>query len=276
MGEAAILHLVYSTGFIVSIFLRLAEPKPVQLLLDIGNSKIKWGLLNEQQPVFNVASHAYREEMIEVIAGRYWADISPNRVVAANVAGPDLAAQLHSWVEKTWHIPVEFLVPRRRAGGVVNGYLIPEQLGADRWAALIGAAQHPHGHLCIVDCGTALTIDILTADNQHQGGLIIPGRELMRRALLTGTAQVRDTRGDNTRIFGGDTGSAVAGGILYTMVALIDRVQADLAAELDAPVAILLSGGEAALLAPLLAGPINYQPHLVLDGLAVIAQSFLE
>jgi len=245
----------------------------MQLLLDIGNSKIKWGLMDEYDTIFNIAAHSHREKTIAAIARRYWADISPTRVVAANVAGEEAAAQVRAWVEQAWQVPVEFLAPCGYAFGVVNGYFAPELLGADRWAALIAVAQHPHGDLCIVDCGTALTVDALSADNRHLGGMIVPGLGLMRKSLQTDTAMVRATQGANFQLLGGDTGSAVAAGTMYTLVALIERVRGDLEAELGAPITILLTGGDGAILAPLLSGPIDYQPNLVLQGLAVVAKS---
>ena len=240
------------------------------LLLDIGNSRVKWGILVVEGQIPRVESRSHRDHGIWDVAESCWSDLSPTRVIASNVAGNNLAGELQEWVRITWQLEVEFLVPAVEAYGVINAYREPSRLGADRWAALLGAARRPHGHLCVVDCGTAVTIDVLSADNVHLGGLIVPGLRLMRDSLVAGTAGIRHTWGVEAALLACDTGSAVAGGALYATIALIDRVVADLTAELSAPVTILLTGGDAALMLPLLAGTIEYEANLVLYGLAVV------
>ncbi|CAK0750980.1 Type III pantothenate kinase [Gammaproteobacteria bacterium] len=241
------------------------------LLLDIGNSRVKWGVLADEGRISGVASRSLGGHGIGGIAESCWSSFSPTRVIASNVAGSNLAGELRGWVWATWQQEVEFLVPTERAYGVTNAYRDPSRLGADRWAALLGAARRPHGHLCVVDCGTAVTLDLLSADNVHLGGLIVPGRRLMRDSLVTGTAGVRYTWGAEAVLLACDTGSAVAGGALYATIALIDRVVADLVEEFSAPVTVLLTGGDGALLLPLLAGTVEYEANLVLHGLAVTA-----
>lgn len=242
------------------------------LLLDIGNSRIKWGTLDGEGYISGIGSRPHRLHGVGNIAKHCWLDMSPYRVVASNVAGNTLACELQEWVWATWQLEVEFLRPEAQAHGVVNAYRNPTLLGSDRWAALLGAARRPHGPLCIVDCGTAVTMDAITSDNIHLGGFIVPGLELMRDSLITGTAGIRHACGtEETAFLARDTGSAVAGGTLYTIVALIDRVVADLTAELCATVTVLLTGGDAALMVPLLASPVEYEADLVFHGLAIVA-----
>ena len=241
------------------------------LLLDIGNSAVKWAILVDGSHLSCLDTRVHGQAGITHIAEAHWRSFSPYRVVASNVAGEALARELCNWVRLTWRIEVEFLRPCACAYGVVNAYPDPARLGADRWAALVGAAQRSHGPLCVVDCGTAITIDVLSATNVHLGGLIAPGLRLMRHALAVGTAGVRCLEGAEATLLARDTGSAVAGGTLYAVVALIDRVVADLAVELAERVTILLTGGDAMLVRPLLGGIVEYDADLVMRGLAVVA-----
>ena len=77
-------------------------------------------------------------------------------------------------------------VRRDSACGLRNGYRDPAQLGVDRWLAMCAAWQQFPGSLCVVDAGTAVTIDVVAADGAHSGGLILPGVCLDGNRAATG------------------------------------------------------------------------------------------
>ena len=160
---------------------------------------------------------------------------------------------------------------------MINAYVEPQRLGSDRWAALIGAHAAVSGPLCVVDCGSAVTLDALDVKGQHLGGLIIPGLDMMRGALINNTSGIHEqalARGEGeVSVLARDTQGAVTGGVLYTLIAVIDRVTADLAADLQSPLTRVITGGDAERLLPLLAGPYRHEPELVLQGLAIVAES---
>ena len=245
------------------------------LLVDAGNSGVKWGTfrgdrkhgrINQGQTV-RLGEGRFAETV-----GAVWAMIDPpDRVVVSNVAGEAFAEGLNAWVKSLWGLEAEFIDSAAEALGVANGYEEPERLGVDRWAALLGAHDRIEGASCIVDCGTAITIDVLDAEGGHLGGLIIPGVDLMRDALFDGTDGVCDTDGGQASLLASDTAGAVNGGTLYTAVAVIDRVTADVSAELAGKVTRVITGGGAKELLPLLAGEFRHEPDLVLQGLAAIA-----
>ena len=242
------------------------------LLLDIGNSRVKWGLLerNELLPG-GTAAHAGAD--LRAVLDGAWAKLArPERVLTCNVAGADCAQWLTDWIRAAWDMTPEFIVPQQQACGVTNAYVEPQRLGADRWAALLAAHMHIPGTACIVDCGSAVTIDALAANGEHLGGLILPGLSMMRRALIKDT-HIPDTPGyGQVSLLARDTGDAVTGGVLYALVAAIDRITADVARELRGPMTRVISGGDAECVLPLLAEPYRHEPHLVLQGLAVLAQ----
>lgn len=247
------------------------------LLVDIGNSRVKWAL--SDGVAFTAQGAAPHKDIpaTELFTAAWETLSAPQRVLVANVAGKIMATALRAWVKATWSLEVEFLVPRRRACGVTNAYVEAQRLGADRWAALIGAHARVPGNVCVIDCGSALTIDALDANGRHLGGLIIPGLAMMHDALIRNTGGISEqsvAQGDsNVSVLARDTQGAVNGGALYTLIAVIDRVTADLAADLQAPLTRVICGGDAERLLALLAENYRYEPDLVLHGLAVIAES---
>ncbi|MCK7498150.1 MAG: type III pantothenate kinase [Comamonadaceae bacterium] len=154
------------------------------------------------------------------------------------------------------------------AFGVINSYVPPERLGADRWAALVAARARGAGAMCVVDAGTALTIDALDAHGVFRGGVILPGVALQRAALAHGTESV----GAAAMAFGGclahDTAAAVAGGTLYGLAGAVDRVLDEQAQQLGEPATVLVTGGDGPRLLPLLRHAAEPVPDLVLHGVA--------
>jgi type III pantothenate kinase len=196
----------------------------------------------------------------------------PAGICIANVAGTQLAQQLSGWIETRWGITPVFIATTGQACGVTNAYAVPGSLGVDRWAALIGAHHHGGGATCIVDCGTAITLDMLAADGVHQGGLILPGIEMMKQMLLKNTAVVNtSTTQQVAKLFAMSTGDAVNSGALYMAAAAIDRTVGDMAEALGIAADVIITGGDASRIATLLAMPVRHDPELVLKGLAILA-----
>lgn len=247
------------------------------LLLDAGNSRLKWATLRHGH-FERGGSFEHGAGMPGELASAAWGELdAPESVLVANVAGEPLRRALNSWVKRHWKLIPEYLQSTAEAFGIRNAYREPQRLGIDRWLALLAARELYSGPLCVIDCGTALTLDVLAQDDRHLGGLIIPGMRLMQEAL-TGRAegirqQIQEASHEQVTLLGTDTGSAVAGGTLYAEVAVIDRVLNDLRAEVGQSLRCVLTGGDAPRLQPLLAFRTEHQPDLVLLGLARVARS---
>ncbi len=242
------------------------------LVVDIGNTRLKWahakrGYLADQ-------GHAFypRSGVTEVLEEHWSSLVPPYRVLACNVAGAVIADALSGWVARHWSCPVDFVAARPEGWGVTNAYLEPGRLGADRWAALIAAHRRVSAPVCIVDCGTAITIDVLAAGGQHLGGLILPGLTLMRRILARHTDAIPEVSGGSPSLLARSTNDAVAAGTLYAPIALVERVIADSEAALEAEVICIACGGDAHLFAPHFARSVICEHDLVLQGTAVIAE----
>jgi type III pantothenate kinase len=241
------------------------------LLVDIGNTRVKWALA-EGTALGEDAAAEHGGNLAACLEAS-WARLRrPRRMLVANVAGDTAGAVLTGWALGRWGVTPEFLVAAEVACGVRNAYAQPGQLGPDRWAGLVGAWFLYHEAVCVVDCGTAVTLDVLSDEGEHLGGLILPGLAMMRGALVTGTRGVRPAGEVEVALLARNTAGAVAGGTLYALVAAVDRIAADVSAEAGHPVRLVLTGGDADTLRPLLAGRWSHHPELVLQGLAVIAE----
>jgi type III pantothenate kinase len=245
------------------------------LLLDIGNSFIKWCWLDDGR-LCDAGEVLHAEAALASVLDEAWQDLpQPEAVWVSNVAGNELAGALEQWLQQTWGLLPEYATSNASRDEVRNAYNEPGRLGVDRWLALLAAYEISKQAVCIIDCGTAITVDVMASSGQHLGGLIVPGLGMMRDGLYAGAHGVEDavTAPPAGGLLACDTAGAVEGGTLYAVVAFIDRVCADMERELDEPMTCLLTGGDAPDILPLLNVEIEHEPLLVLQGLALIAEN---
>jgi len=247
---------------------------PDWLLIDAGNTNLKW-TVSRNGEMSSVGRMAYPDkDLVKSLSSLWPLATPPQRVLLVSVATEPRVQALKNWVQKSWRLPLEIVSAQARACGVVNGYVQADQLGADRWTALIAARHLLSGAVCIIDCGTATTLDAINAEGRHLGGLIVPGLGLMRASLLENTARIRgDVGGAADVLLARDTQSAVSGGSLQATAGFIERLQRQVSEMIGAPLTTILCGGNAPDLLPLLPDEVCYEPDLVLKGLNIIAMS---
>jgi type III pantothenate kinase len=227
------------------------------LCLDAGNTRLKFGLRDGPDWALR---EALDYDDFDSLPRRL--PDAPTRIVACNVAG-DLARRRIEDLAARMCVTLDWLQSSPLACGVSNGYDTPGQLGADRWAALIGA-RALHADAClVVMAGTATTIDALDAQGRFRGGLILPGLTMMRSALARNTAGLPDACG-YYRQLATNTDDAIVSGALHATLGAIERVRSTL----EAGATCLLSGGAAVELAPFVVTPCRSIDNLVLEGLA--------
>jgi len=244
----------------------------MRLLVDVGNSAVKWAL-ESADGIVDDDRLVHRGRDIDGQLSLAWGSLQrPAEVCVVNVAGEAMASALTAWTRQHWSLIPRFFSTGDTACGVTNAYSVPEKLGVDRWAALIGAHQQCSGAVCVVDCGTAITLDLLAANGQHQGGLILPGITMLKQVLLADTAEVKSSAEPPlASLLASSTGAAVHSGAVYMVVAAIDRLVHDLTAKQGQDLEVLITGGDAGAILTLLAQPAHHDPELVLKGLAILA-----
>ena len=227
------------------------------LCLDAGNSRLKCGLFDGAGwRMQGALGYDAFDDLVDELPEM------PTRIVACNVAGEAVRLRIAALADRL-ALPLDWLASSAAACGVSNGYDTPEQLGADRWAALIAARSLHPGPCVVVMAGTATTIDALDGDGRFCGGLILPGLSLMRAALAHNTADLPHAAG-RYRALPTNTDDAIVSGAIHATLGAIERIYAKLGADARC----LLSGGAAVELAPHLGLPHRLVDNLVLEGLA--------
>lgn len=247
----------------------------MKLLIDVGNSRIKWANLCGEE-LRNAGEMDHRRNAAASIAELLErCSAKPACVLAANVAGGVFADALAEAVEKRWGLPVEFARSQAVAGSVRNGYLDYRQLGVDRWLAILAAAKLYQKAVCVVDAGTAVTVDQVDDNGQHLGGIIVPGLALMRNALTGHTGELEKwvdfgewPEPQDPVFFGRHTEEAMRGGALLAIRTLIEACMKTARDRWSAPV-LVLTGGDAARIIPHIRFTVEHRPLLVLEGLGL-------
>ncbi len=248
------------------------------LLLDVGNSRLKWGVLDDDniRRTGHIAHDRIRERGLQELTSKL-----PRRVdavFASNVAGTSFATRLSGVVGMHCHCDVRFARSERRGWGVTNSYRQPRRMGVDRWVAMVGAWAEMQSSCLIVDVGTAVTIDALDDDGVHLGGQIIPGVATMAQSLSSATSDIPLVRASAKRVandlemFGHNTAAAVREGSQNAVVGAIERAIRTLQSNGYDPT-IVLTGGDASRILKSLEETLLHRPHLVLQGLAHMLES---
>lgn len=254
----------------------------MKLLVDLGNSQLKWafgtaaGLL-----AVGDASHGAEPELAAIFRAGY----APDEIRVANVAGDAAGARLAEALRAHFGLTPSFARSAPGGAGVRSGYADPAQLGIDRWLAICAAFAQYRGALCVVDTGTATTIDLVNGAGDHEGGLILPGMTLMQSALLGNTANLArlssggpaSVQGPGTRAItlGRDTAAAIQHGAVEATACLVQAcLGVPPGTDGSGRRLLVLTGGSGPLLKAAVLRKeggirLEYRPHLVLEGLAL-------
>lgn len=248
----------------------------MKLLIDIGNSRIKWaymdgGILDSPQ------AFSYKDsDICELLENKLEAGHEPDKVFIANVAGESIGGKVSKLIEHKWDISPGFARVERQNAGVVNAYKDIDQLGIDRWLGIIAAWVTYRSPVCVVSCGTALTIDAVSESGRHLGGFIVPGPRMMTGVLA------RETSGINSRPieeyelkFGTSTSECINNGSVRAIVSLINNVSIELAGTFGNSLSCIITGGFAEQIINLLDKKFVNEANLVLTGLGIISDSTL-
>lgn len=235
----------------------------MNLLIDMGNTRLKWAVTTGGQIITGrslLNTRINRQELVEL-----WKDISsPKRLAVSCVSANQLLELVQSVALELWlDVDIILVKSQAQAFGVINAYQQPEKLGVDRWLALVAAWQQHQAPACIVDCGTAITVDLIDADGNHQGGLISPGLTLMRKSLGQGTEALLFSETSHAVGLANYTEAAIYSGTLLSAIGLIEHVLAKQPATMQ----LILTGGDAELIAGQLGIASIVEPDLVLRGL---------
>lgn len=236
------------------------------LAIDAGNSRIKWGVAEgrcwlQLSSLATAQASALRDALVSIA--------KPDCIVVSNVAGTAVGALLEAALAPM-QAPLQWVRGAAQQCGVRSSYAEPAQLGPDRWAALIAARNSFGGPCVVVNAGTAMTVDALSGEGVFLGGFIVPGVKLMHAALASGTARL-GPRAGHFSYFPSNTADAIMSGGIHALAGAVERMARFMAQTGEGEALVVLSGGDAQLLAPQLNARVEVVDNLVLEGLLCIA-----
>lgn len=248
-------------------------------LVDIGNTRVKWAC-GDGATLFDHGAFSYAPDTLRRELAQCWSGARPRELeqaLIASVAGPEVTATVRDFIAGTWSVKVEEAVSELARDGLKNGYDAPASLGVDRWLALLAAWRKYETSLCVVDCGTAVTLDVVLHEGQrlggrHLGGHIYPGLATIKKALAMATGQIQaDDDAVPALAFGRSTPECVSNGYAFALLGILreclEKVRKEHGAEL---LAVITGGGAAALPPSLLPAHSRREPDLVLQGLNLL------
>ena len=244
----------------------------MNLLVDIGNSRIKWCAATGRR-LGEVSGLAHERGAMPVALELAWRDLPPpTRILVCSVADPQLQSRIGDLTEQLWGQRPEYLAVTRECLGLHNAYPVPENLGPDRWAALLAAHAEGIAPCIIVDAGTAVTVDVLAEGGDHRGGVIFAGLELSRHALTARAHRLPPVADGELPVLAVDTPEAIRLGTREALVGALERLLRRIH-ERHGRMRLLVTGGDAPLLLEALGGEApEYRPELGLAGLAAVLE----
>ncbi|MEA3277374.1 MAG: type III pantothenate kinase [Pseudomonadota bacterium] len=241
----------------------------MNLLIDIGNTNLKWavhepGALGE---MLTVRHHGG----LPIDLHAAWEDLPPpEQVLVSNVGSDVVSTAVEHACRAHWDCVPRFVRTEPLCHGVRIAYEHPERLGVDRWLGLLAARHASPGPVLVVDAGTAVTFDLLLKNGRHLGGLILPGVQMMRDSLLADTQIPRVAPEEPGEPWAADTATAIGAGSIQAPAALAERLYHRLAEHANGAPEIILTGGDAERLLPAIGLPVRHHPDLILQGLSLL------
>lgn len=210
----------------------------MNLVADIGNTRCKFAVVDRGRIVAERTTERPEPETVGALLDAY----SVGAAIVCSTRGPvpGLLALLCGRVPRVVEFSPRTKVPLK------NGYLTPETLGCDRLAAAVGvASRYPARNVLVVDFGTAVTVDLVTADGTFCGGCISPGLEMRFRALNDYTARLPRCRAaDGEQLVGRTTEEAVTHGVMNSLAFEIEGYIARMRARYG-DLCVIFTGGDA-------------------------------
>jgi type III pantothenate kinase len=240
----------------------------VILEVDCGNTRIKWRI-REGESIRLKGSFLSTESFEQIALKDGLLDLV-KRVLVSSILGDEHKRSLAAWSLACLGLNPEFAVSELSCNGVINGYQQPEKLGVDRWLGILAAKSRTVDGCVIVDCGSAITVDLVTSKGEHLGGYIAPGLRLMREALNIKTAGIKfGNMGYSDGVFPGrNTVGAIKAAELAMITGLVDHANAVLRNYDLVNASLYITGGDGEWLSSMLVNSIFIE-DLVLDGLSI-------
>lgn len=252
----------------------------IKLFLDVGNTRVKRALMVDGQYDYLDAievNEFITSDDIECLFNGH----KPDAVYIASVTSFENLEAIKNVIQSHFGLFPVVLTAQKNCCGLTSGYDDFHKLGDDRWMAMQGALSYSSGPTIVISAGTAMTIDAVM-DGKHLGGFIVPGLDSLRASLATDTAAltltkpediVETTKVDDGALLATNTESAILGGTLYMTASFINSIISDLNNQVQTLFKVIVTGGNASKLIPLIDARCDYIPDLILQGMINVEES---
>jgi type III pantothenate kinase len=246
------------------------------LALDVGNSNITIGAFDQRRLVSQWrlrTVHGQTADEWGVLLRNLFAlaslESAVDHIIIASVV-PSLDANLAAMAQRYFRIDPMFVTPQSDIGMPIR-YDDPNQVGADRLANAVAALQKYGGPCVVVDLGTTVNFDVISAKGEYLGGAIAIGIGISIEALFSKTARLPmvDFR-EPAKVIGSNTVASMHSGLYYGVLGMIDGILDRIVAELGPDTKSIATGGQAALIARGSRHLKHIDEHLTLAGLQLI------
>jgi type III pantothenate kinase len=242
------------------------------LVIDVGNTNIKSAVWNGHR-LIDCGSFVTLGADIENDFESAWLTHTSliSKVMVSNVAASQVRDRIKRFCKTYLDITPEFVVPQKTCMGMSTRYQRPDALGVDRWLASLAAWTLSRGSVCVVDVGTALTVDVVVADGEHVGGLIAPGPDMLKASLVSGTAGIEIDQFGAADRFGINTVEAISLGCRSALKGVLREVEQQLdMLGISETTSWYLTGGAGEVVKELIPNKHIDNPRLVLEGLVAL------
>ncbi len=248
------------------------------LTIDIGNSRIKWAVFVGDA----IERHGVLEydiENLQTVLKNAGLPQASDMLAISCVADKELKECFIDWLNSNGYTNYRFVETRAEQCGIVNSYELPENMGVDRWLAMLAAfrlCDVKTGEIvCVIDCGTAITLDALNAKGNHLGGLIMPGYQTMIKSLIAGTGNI-ESFGPVSGAFvepglAVSTSESISKGCSQLIISGLSAIVENYQSVSELKVHCIVTGGDGEWVSGALACKNSYNPFLVLQGLNYVS-----
>ena len=232
----------------------------MNLIVDVGNTAIKLAAISNMAIVDVIRVSGWDDNSVISFLAKYG---NFDNGIISSVRDEDNPVFLNTFVENEF-----MLFNHKTKVPIANGYETPNTLGLDRLAAAVGANNiFPHTNVLVVDCGTAITIDFVSAIGRFEGGNISLGLNTRFKALSSFTSKLPLVDiADGFPLIGKNTTDAIRAGVLNSAIFELNTY-IELFGGLHPDLKVIFTGGDAFFFDGKLKNTIFVVPNLVVQGL---------
>jgi type III pantothenate kinase len=240
------------------------------LCIDVGNTRIKWCVWQGNQMQHKAVVEYESTQLIDLLEQSF-SRLEPQDVVVSCVASLQVNEIIALWFSRAWQRQVYFVGSKKQQLGVINSYKNEQQMGVDRWVAMLAAFHRHQSAVFVIDCGTAITLDLVDDAGAHLGGLILPGLNMMRQSLYQGANGIQSQQG-NEVLFASNTQDAVSGGCFHLLISGLKGLYQQYRKQIKGRMVCVITGGDGEKVAKHMECDCQFEADLILYGLRLIAE----